>query len=107
MKKRIYALTSMVFFTGSAAQAGAIMDIVPSSTYPIAIAQNGQTYLTYVVKNNTSRTINSLSIDPAFGGAGRSLSLYVSTNQCGILAPNASCVFVVTMQGINQQAYTT
>lgn len=107
MKKGIYALVSMVFFTWSAAQAGAIMDIVPSSTYPIAIAQNGQTYLTYVVKNNTSRTISSLSIDPGFGGAGLSLSLYISANQCGILAPSASCVFVVTMQGINQQAFTT
>lgn len=107
MKKRIHTLIITVFFALSVAHAGAIMDIVPSSTSSIAISQNGQTYLTYVIKNNTSKTLSSLSIDPGFGGAGRSLSLYVSTNQCGILVPGASCVFIVTIQGINQQAFTT
>lgn len=106
MKKRIYALIIAVFSTLSVAHAGVIMDIAPTSTGSIAISPNGQTYLTYVVKNNSSKTLSSLSIDPAFGGAGLSLSLYVSNNQCGTLAPGASCVFVITIQGINQQAFT-
>ncbi|WP_051555253.1 glycosyl hydrolase family 18 protein [Legionella fairfieldensis] len=104
MKRWINALLIGLSSGFLTVHAAAIMDIVPSSSSPIAIPQNGQTYLTYTVKNNTSKIINALSIDPNFGNANG--MFYVNNNQCGLLTPGASCSFTVTIRGQNQPAYT-
>ncbi|WP_131764369.1 glycoside hydrolase family 18 protein [Legionella drozanskii] len=107
MKKWITSLIVLILSLSAFAHASALFEIVPSSSAPIAISSSGQTYLTYTIKNNSSQIINTLSIDPNYGGAGNFLVLYANNNQCGILAPGAVCNFIVTIQGINLPAVTS
>lgn len=105
MKKSV--LYSVLCLVLSSLHAGAILEIIPSSSYPIAIIPGGQTSLTYTVKNNTSKTLSALTIDAGFGGASTLLSLFVSMNQCGVLPPASNCRFTITVQGMNKAGSTT
>lgn len=93
----------LAFFLPTA-QSAPIIDILPSSSNPIVMAPSGFTYLTYTAKNNTSRTLSTITIDPAYGVTNNSLKIFLTSNECGnvTLPPGGICSFAVSMQGINQ-----
>ncbi|STX28823.1 glycosyl hydrolase family 18 [Legionella beliardensis] len=102
-----FLLAKLCYFFLSSAYAAAILDIVPSSTYPIAIAANGASYLTYTVKNNTTKTLTAITIDSSYGNPGNVLILALNGNQCKQLKPGASCQFTVSIQGNNQATFAS
>ncbi|MFC3907532.1 glycosyl hydrolase family 18 protein [Legionella dresdenensis] len=107
MKKLSLLLGTSLFFATASVSAAAIMDVIPSSSNPIAISSNSQTYLTYSVKNNTRQTLSALSIDPAYGNANNILVPFLSSNYCTAIAPGASCNFIVAIQAPAQNAAIT
>lgn len=107
MKQNIIFLISLLGI--STAQAAAIVDIIPSSTSPIALSSTGSTYLTYTITNKTSKTLSSITIEPNYGVSGNPLKIFLNNNSTcnGTLAAGASCTFVTSIQGLNQSITTT
>ncbi|KTD58177.1 glycosyl hydrolase family 18 [Legionella sainthelensi] len=100
-----YCLWWMLSLT--AAQAASIVEITPSSSSPIVMSQTGFTYITYTAKNNTSKILNGLSIDPNYGTKANALKVTLNNNTCTTLAAGATCSFIVSLQGINQSTEFT
>lgn len=100
-------LCSLLFI--STTHAASIVAVVPSSSSPIAISPTGFTYVSYTAKNNTSKTLSGLTIDPKYGAGSKPLNVYLSSNSCTntILTPGASCTFIVAIQGVNQDTELT
>ncbi|MDR3476419.1 MAG: glycosyl hydrolase family 18 protein [Gammaproteobacteria bacterium] len=109
MKRRTNILFALCAAMFTPVYAASVLDVMPSSTSPVAISATGGSYLTFTVKNNTAKTIKALSVDPGFGGLGNFLNLSLSNNQCSnlSLSPYASCSFTVSVKGINQTATAT
>lgn len=93
------------YFIASQVYAAPVLEILPSSASPIALALHGHTYLTYTVKNKTPIPINRITIDP-----NHQISLDVETNVdsklCDeiILKPGATCSFTIKIQAIDTPA---
>ncbi|KTD16374.1 glycoside hydrolase family 18 protein [Legionella jordanis] len=85
-------------------QAASIIEITPSSSSPIAISATGSTYLTYNARNNTSKVLNGITIEPGYGITGNALQASLISNTCSILAAGASCSFIVSLQGTGQNS---
>ncbi len=113
MKKNVMFLFAICcplsLFLASWVQAASIIDVIPSSTSPIVLSSKGYTYLAYTAKNNTTKTLKNITIEPGFGEMIHPLKLFTSSNKCrGItLAAGATCSFVVSIQGLHQNAQTT
>lgn len=91
----------------SAAQASSIIDVVPASTSPIVISPTGFTYIAYTARNNTSKALSNLTIEPAYG-ATANMNVSLSSNSCTTtLAAGATCSFAVSLQGMNQPTELT
>lgn len=71
------------------------------------MSQTGFTYITYTAKNNTSKILNGLSIDPNYGTKANTLKITLNNNTCTTLAVGATCSFIVSLQGINQSTEFT
>lgn len=88
-------------------QAASIVEITPGSSSPIAISTKGSTYVTYSAKNNTSKVLNGLTIDPDYGITAKALKVSLIRNTCSTLAAGASCSFIVSLQGTGQNTLST
>ncbi len=107
MKKHLLALIYCgLLALITTVQAAAIIDITPSSSSPIAISAIGSTYVTYNAKNNTSKVLGGVTIDPGYGITG-GLKASLINNTCSTLAAGASCSFIISLQGTGQSAQST
>ncbi|WP_298628344.1 glycoside hydrolase family 18 protein [uncultured Legionella sp.] len=86
--------------------AASIIEIIPSSSSPIAISTAGSTYVTYSAKNNTSRSLSGLTINADYGVT-NALKVSLIKNTCSTLAAGASCSFIVSIQGTGQNTHST
>ncbi|STX51006.1 glycosyl hydrolase family 18 [Legionella busanensis] len=107
MKKWINVFLPILFLLSGSAHAAAILEIIPTSSYPIAISGNSVTSLSYIVKNNTTKTLKLMDIDPNYGNINNGLFLSLSNNQCKQLKPQASCKFTLSIQSISQAVFAS
>ncbi|HHF7374184.1 glycoside hydrolase family 18 protein [Legionella bozemanae] len=109
MKKHILFKTHCFWWmlALTSAQAASVVEITPSSSSPIVISQVGSTYITYTAKNTTSKTLSGLTVDPNYRATANTLNVSLSSNTCTVLAAGATCSFIVSLQGINQNAEIT
>ncbi|MFJ1269329.1 glycoside hydrolase family 18 protein [Legionella lytica] len=105
MKKHIvFLIYAGLLSLTAAAHAASIIEIIPSSSSPIAISATGSTYVTYNAKNNTSTMLHGLTVEPGFGITNTTLRVSLSSTTCSTLAAGASCSFVVSIQGTGQNS---
>lgn len=105
MKKHIvFPIYAALLSLTTAAQAASIIEITPSSSSPIALSATGSTYVSYNAKNNTSKVLHGLTIEPGFGISNTSLKATLISTTCSTLAAGANCSFVVSLQGTGQNS---
>lgn len=82
-----------------------ILAIIPSITN-ISVRTDGVTFVTYTVTNNTTARINNMSVFPTYHTSGNPAEIALQNNLCATanLAPGASCLFQVVIQGQKQPA---
>ena len=85
------------------AYAASIVEIKPSSLSPIVMAQTGSAYITYTVKNTTSKVLSDVTVDAQYGTTS-TLAVALNSTSCHILAPGATCSFIISLQGMAQNA---
>lgn len=108
MKKHIlFQICCYLLSLTATTEAASLLEITPSSSSPIAISTTGSTYVTYSAKNNTSKILNGLIIEPDYGITGNELKVSLISNTCSSLAAGASCSFIVSLQGTGQNTLST
>lgn len=105
MKKHLlFPIYCSLLSLTTVAQAASIVEIKPSSSSPIAISPTGATYVTYNAKNNTTKVLNGINIEPGFGITSNALKISLIRNTCSTLAAGNSCSFIVSIQGAGQNS---
>jgi hypothetical protein len=108
MKKHIlFPIYCGLLSLTAAAQAASIVEITPSSSSPIAISPTGSTYVSYSAKNNTSKVLREITIEPGFGITKNALKTSLINTTCTTLAAGASCSFIVSIQGAGQNSQSS
>ena len=102
---RFACLVLVVFACGNPviALAKAVFNITPN-ILNISLTPTTASTLSYTVVNDTSHTINQLSVTPNYNSTGNASSITLQNDNCtpATLVPNASCTFQLLVSGANQ-----
>lgn len=109
IKKLFYINTLMLVVAASSAYAAPVFVVTPSILTD-TVNLNGMGVVKYTVTNNTSQTINQITVNPAYQTTGSSLSgTSLQNDSCSnaTLASQASCTFQLVFSGAQQTAAVT